>query len=95
MVYDLQSNTLKESVILAHYNPDLRGYQYTLNVGQMMPSLEEDGTILFYDQTGKEIVMVMPAPYLMDFDGAYNDEITVQLTGTGSTRTLTYLLPTE
>jgi len=95
VVYDLQSNTLKESVILAHYNSALRGYQYTLNVGQMVPSLEEDGTILFYDQTGKEIVMVMPAPYLMDFDGAYNDEITVQLTGTGSTRTLTYILPTQ
>ena len=95
IVYDLQANMLKESVILEQYNSALRGYRYTLHVGQLQPVLEEDGTILFYNQTGETLVMVMPAPYLVDSANGHNDDITVQLTGTGSTRTLTYLLPTQ
>lgn len=49
VTYDLDSNTVKESIILKAYSSSLRGYRYTLNVGQLVPVLEEDGQITFYD----------------------------------------------
>ncbi len=95
ITYDLDSNTVKESIILNAYSSTLRGYRYTLNVGDMVPELSEDGQITFYDAKRENVVMVMPAPYLMDAANEYNDDIQVQLTGSGSTYTLTYLLPRQ
>ena len=95
VIYDLNSNRVKESVVLENYNSALRGYRYTLDVGEMIPVLDQEGQILFYDADGENIVMVMPAPYMIDDAGAYNDDIQVQLTGSGSHYTLTYLLPTQ
>ncbi|MBE5869631.1 MAG: DNRLRE domain-containing protein, partial [Lachnospiraceae bacterium] len=93
--YDLTSNKVKESIIIESYNSSLRGYRYTLHVGEMIPVLEESGQILFYDKEQKNIVMVMPAPYLMDNDHQYSTDIQVQLTGKGSSYQLTYLLPQQ
>ena len=95
IVYDLDSNKVKESVILESYNAELQGYSYTLEVGTMVPVLGEDGSIIFYDETQKNIVMVMPAPYLIDDAGEHNYNVEVQLIGKGSTYTLIYLLPQQ
>jgi len=93
ITYDLTSNKVKESIILEQYDTELRGYKYTLNVGNLVPVLGEDGHIDFYNEDQSEIVMVMPAPYLIDAGYAYNEDIEVQLAGKGSTYVLTYLLP--
>ena len=45
--YDLHGSTLKESVILQSYSSNLRGYRYTLNTGDLLPLLNEDGSIYF------------------------------------------------
>ena len=95
IIYDLESNRVKESIVLEAYNANLQGYRYTLNLGSMIPVLEESGQILFYDSARKNIVMVMPAPYLMDSGEGFTEDIQVQLTGKGSTYTLTYLLPQQ
>ena len=95
VVYDLQSDTVKESIIMDAYSRTLRGYRYTLNVGPMIPVLDEWGDITFYAPDGKTAIMTMPAPFMMDANNEYNDDIQVQLTGSGSTYTLTYLLPQE
>ena len=95
VTYDLDSNTVKESIILNSYSSTLRGYRYTLNVGQLVPVLDEDGQITFYDAKRENVVMVMPEPYLLDSAQEMNTDIQVQLTGSGSTYTLTYLLPTQ
>ena len=95
VVYDLQSNTVKESIILDTYSSTLRGYRYTLNVGQLIPVMDEYNDITFYAPDGKTVVMVMPAPYLLDANNEYNDDIQVQLTGKDGTYTLTYLLPQQ
>ena len=92
--YDLQSNTVKESVILDSYNASLRGYRYTLNTGGMIPVLEEDGSITLYDEKQETVVMVMPAPFLVDAGGVRCDDIQVIISGNGSLYTLSYLLPT-
>ena len=95
IIYDLDSNKVKESIVLETYSSTLRGYRYTLNVGTMIPVLEESGQITFYDPSRENIVMVMPAPFLVDDAGEYNSNIQVQLTGKGSTYVLSYLLPQQ
>ena len=95
VIYDLQSDTVKESIVMDTYSSTLRGYRYTLNVGQLIPVLEEDGEITFYAPDKKTVVMVMPAPFLLDANNAFNEDVQVQLTGKGGTYTLTYLLPQQ
>ena len=95
IIYDLDSNKVKESIVLGKYDSTLQGYRYNLNTGGMIPVLEDGGQILLYDSKQENVVMVMPAPYLMDANNRYNGEIQVQLTGSGSNYTLTYLLPQQ
>ena len=93
--YDLQGNKVKESIILNAYDSGLRGYRYTLNVGDMVPVLYSDGGIEFYDAEQENIVMYMPAPYLVDQAQEYSYDINVSLTGGNGVYTLTYILPTS
>ena len=95
IVYDLDSNRVKESIILSQYDSTLQGYRYTLNTGGMIPVLGDDGHIDFYDAQGEEIVMTMPAPFLVDANFKYNWDVEVTLTGSGNTYTLTYTLPQQ
>lgn len=95
VIYDMDSNRVKESVVMESYSSTLRGYKYTLNVGEMIPVLEDDGQILFYDADQKNVVMVMPAPYLVDAAEESNWDVHVQLTGSNGIYTITYLLPTQ
>ena len=93
ITYDLDSNRVKESVILSRYDATIRGYRYTLQTGDMIPVLGDDGHIDFYDPQQEEIILTMPAPFLVDADFVYNWDIDVTLTGGNGTYTLTYLLP--
>ena len=95
VIYDLDSNKVKESIVINRYNSALRGYRYTLQVGSLVPVLEDSGQILFFTPDKKDVVMVMPAPYLLDANYAHNNDIQVTLTGSGSTYTLTYRLPQQ
>ena len=91
--YDLRGNQLKESIILEAYSSTLRGYRYTLNTGTLVPVLNDDGSIYFYDEDEEDIVLCMPAPYLVDANDEYNHDIHTSLTGSNGTYTLIYLLP--
>ncbi len=95
VIYDLDSNQVKESIVLEKQDAALRGFRYTLNVGTMIPVLEEDGTILFYNEAQTQIVMVMPAPYLLDAAYEISNDIAVTFTGSNGIYTLTYLLPQQ
>ena len=95
VVYDLDSNRVKESVILAKQDATLRGFRYTLNTGAMIPVLEEDGTILLYSEDQRQIVMVMPAPYLLDAAYEISNDVAVTLTGSNGRYVMTYLLPQQ
>ena len=68
VVYVLQSNTLKESIVINAYDSDLQGYRYTLDVGEMIPVLNDDNSIWFYDSNHENVIMAMPAPFLFDAD---------------------------
>ena len=93
--YDLQGNKVKESIILNSYDSALRGYRYTLNVGDMIPVLCSDGGIEFYDAGKENLVMYMPAPYLVDDAKKHNYDIQVNLTGGNGVYTLSYILPSS
>ena len=95
IVYDLKGNQVKESIIIDAYNAKLQGYRYTLNVGELNPVLTDSGEINLYDRDNKEIVMIMPAPFLVDDAGEYCYDVELALTGKGSQYTLTYLLPQQ
>ena len=95
IVYDLKGNQVKESIIMDAYSARLQGYRYTLNVGDLNPVLTDSGEINLYDRDNKQIVMVMPAPFLLDGAGEYCYDVEVNLTGTGSQYTLTYQLPQQ
>lgn len=93
--YDLRSNEVKESVVMHSYNNKLKGYRFSLDAGELIPQLQKDGSILFYDKTQENVVMAMPAPFLMDNNLETNYDVKVHLAAIGSTHTLTYLLPQE
>ena len=95
IVYDLTGNQVKESIVIDSYNARLQGYRYTLNVGELNPVLTDSGEINLYDRDNKEIVMVMPAPFLVDDAGEYCHNVEVTLVGKGSQYTLSYLLPQQ
>lgn len=95
VIYDLDSNRVKESVVISQYDSALRGYKYTLNTGGMIPVVGEDGRIDFYDEKSEEIVVTMPAPFLVDANFEYSWDVEVSLTGSGSNYTLTYMLPRQ
>ena len=95
ITYDINSDRVKESVILTQYDATLRGYRYTLQTGGLIPVLADDGHIDFYDAKREKVILKMPAPFLVDANSVYNWEVDVTLTGSNSTYTLTYLLPTQ
>ena len=95
IVYDLQSNTLKESVVMNAYDSSLSGYRYILETGSLIPVLTESNMIELYGADKSEPVMVMPAPYMLDSNNEYCHEVAVALTGENGIYTLTYMLPSQ
>lgn len=93
VVYDLQSNQLKESVVLQQYDASLWGYRYTLNTGDLVPILREDQQIDLCDPETNEVILTMPAPYMLDNNGETSYDVEVVLTQKGNQYLLSYYLP--
>ena len=94
--YDLQSNRLKESVIIKSAKDTLAGYRYTISAPGMILELQDDNSIHVYAadaEAGAEPLFYMPAPFLVDDNWAYNDNISINLQKNGDSYTLTYSLP--
>lgn len=95
IVYDLSSRTVKESIVIESYDAELYGYRYTLNTGTMVPVLEEDGSITLYAPDNTEVVMSMPAPYMIDKAGETSFDIEVTLEPSENGYVLTYHMPMD
>ncbi|MBQ7049654.1 MAG: DNRLRE domain-containing protein, partial [Firmicutes bacterium] len=93
--YDLQSNRVKESVIIDQYNERLQGYRYELSTGNMIPVLREDGRIDFYDENQRELIMMMEAPFLVDDNQEFSFDVEVSREGASGKYILEYVLPTD
>lgn len=95
VIYDLSGGRLKESIVLEKQDDSLQGFRYTLYTGSLLPRLQEDGGIIFYDETEENVVFYMPAPYLVDDAMAISTDVTVRLTGGNGQYQLTCLLPRQ
>ena len=95
VVYDLQGNQLKESIILQQYDSTLWGYRYTLDTGNLVPVMNEDQQIDLCNPETNDVVLTMPAPYMLDSNGEYSYDVDVSLVRNGSDYLLSYYLPRE
>lgn len=96
--YDLTAEKLKESVIIRQKDEALLGYRYHLGSQGLRLALQEDNSILAYAADAGEDarpVYYMPAPFLVDENEAYCDDVQVQLLETTEGYDLYYLLPGE
>lgn len=94
--YDLQSDILKESIVIRSASDSREGYRYLLQTGELTLTRQEDGSVDAMSADSETPVFHMPAPYLYDANGRYNDEIQVKLTQQAAgAYELTYLLPQE
>ena len=95
LAYDLISNQVKESIIIRQYSNDLGGYQYLLEMENLRPVLTDDNAIELYDKTTNDLVMLMPAPFLVDSSEQYCFDIGVLLQEKNGSYILSYILPQE
>lgn len=96
--YDLTAEKLKESVIIRQKDEALLGYRYHLDSQGLRLALQEDNSILAYAADAGEDarpVYYMPAPFLVDENEAYCDDVQVRLLETAEGYDLYYLLPGE
>ncbi|MBO5097519.1 MAG: DNRLRE domain-containing protein, partial [Agathobacter sp.] len=95
VIYDLDPHQLKESIIIHSYDPSVYGYVYTLDTGKLVPVLNEDGSVDLLTKNKGEVVMTMPAPFMIDNEGSICTDVAVTLEKVKGTYQLTYLLPME
>ena len=95
VVYDLDGGRLKESIVLRSYDAALQGYRYELDTGGLIPVLKEDQSIELRDPVTGDVVMTMPAPFMLDAEDEYCDQVQVDLMPRGDTYLLVYQLPVE
>ena len=92
--YDLNSYQLKESIILRSYNSAVRGYDFLLETGGLNPVLLKDNSIELQTAQGG-VIMTLPAPYMIDNDGAISKDVSVTLTPSANGYLLSYQMPME
>ena len=100
--YDLSPYTLKETIVIDSKDVAARSYTFTLNAGNLSPTLLEDGSISLLDSKTGEEIYVFQAPYLMDANENISKDIEVVLTKElalsskeTSNWTITYNLPSN
>ncbi len=75
--YCVQPCGVKETLTL--WGPEYgSSFSFLMDLGDLLPMIGEDGSILFYDNAG-ESVMMIPAGYMTDALGAFSDAITYDL----------------
>lgn len=83
MSYSVIGKDIKEYIIVNKKvnNP---AFNYQLNVKNIIPELQEDGSVLFYDEENTDqLVFKIGTPFMFDANGAESREIQVKLQETG------------
>lgn len=70
IVYDVTSSQVKESIVISQYNASVCGYLYILDTGTLVPVLNTDNSIDLLVPNSTEVVMTMPAPFMVDNAGS-------------------------
>ena len=79
--FQVNPEALKEEFVIRKKPKESVAYGYKVSCVGLTPSLQENGSILFYKENTEEILFAMPAPVM--YDGAkapaYSDDIAVSL----------------
>ncbi len=81
LLYEAYSYNIKESIIL-NASVDQNTFVFSLNLQNLTPQAQEDGSILLLD-TDSQPTYKIPAPYMYDAQGSYSDAVTHTLTPVG------------
>ena len=97
--YDISPYMLKETIVINSFATTQSGYTFTLDAGDLLPILQEDGSITLQDKLTQEGVFYIQAPYLMDANEKICRNVVVTLqkvgTGRGNVWSITYSLPMD
>lgn len=89
--YSLQSDKLKESIILNSAVTE-KNFSFSINANGLIAELANDGSVFFKD--GEKTVFTIASPYMWDANGEYSRDIRVSLDKTKGGYTYT-LVPSE
>jgi len=86
--YIVDPGTVKENIIV---NEKATAYQYSfaLNLTGLYPVMQDDGSIIVYDQDADTKEYEIPAPFMYDALGNVSEDVAYALIGSGNTYTLT------
>lgn len=86
--YIVDPGTVKENIIVKA-KTDSYQYSFSLNLTGLYPVMQDDGSIIVYDQDADTKEYEIPAPFMYDAFGNVSEDVAYALTGTGNTYTLT------
>jgi YD repeat-containing protein len=93
--YIVDSDTLKENIILKKQT-DLPVFTFNINVKNLIPKIQKDNSIIFYDnENSNKAVFNMDAPFMVDANKESSNQINVLLEGNTEGYTLTIKPDTE
>ena len=76
--YELCGYDVKENIIVKSRR-DSYSFTFHLNTGDLVPIMQEDGSILFVDSEEQGIYLI-PVPYMYDAEGVNSDAVSYSLT---------------
>ena len=71
--YDAYGQNIKESILINAPQEDY-SYRFFLELTDLIPSLQDSGAIVLSNEDGEEIYMI-PAPYMIDDEGVFSDDV--------------------
>ena len=77
--YDIQSDTLKESIILNNKEAINNEITFNLDTGKLIAEVIDTKQIIIYDGTKENIVYVIDPMFMYDANQEYTDEVEVKL----------------
>ena len=77
LAYTLYGETIKETILLNKAQASYL-FSFVLQTGDLTAEMQEDGSVLLLDEAGSPVYAI-PAPYMLDAEGAYSDAVRYSL----------------
>ena len=73
LAYTLYGETIKETILVNKAQASYL-FSFVLQTGDLTAEMQEDGSVLLLDEAGSPVYAI-PAPYMLDAEGAYSDAV--------------------
>ena len=77
--YDVSGTKIKESIILKNKENIQEEFTFNFNTGKLTAELQEDKSIIIYNETEENIIYKIEAPYMYDAKLEYSGNIEIEL----------------